>query len=177
MAVDTAMLFANATEDAGNFVDSMMSQYGWTMPGADGQYSTTNAGDAFDPNNIMSFDPQGNSTIDMSRAAKGGAGGQISNKGLFSDVIRAGASEVGEAMSAGRGRGLGRGSGLNTQSTNLAKYVSAQNLGKTSDKFFKDLNAQYGNVRRAASNTYAGLGTSQINAALTGAGFVGNYNV
>ena len=150
-ATSAAMAFRSATEDAGNFIDNLMYQYGWTMPGPDGSYSTVAAGDAFDPNNIMQFGQDGHATMDMAKIAHQTAGGQMGGKGIFSDIMRGGGAQEAQAISEARGRGIAQG-GLAQQARQLAENLTTQKSGKASEELFNAIYGQYGNVRGAYGN-------------------------
>jgi hypothetical protein len=171
-ALRAGMAFTQATEDAGNYIDSMMQEYGWTMPGADGTYSTVNAGDAFDPNNMLQFGENGNATVNADALAQQAATGKYGGKGLFSDVARTGGSEEASAVSQAMGRGLGTGSGLAKQQRSLAEDITAKNMGLTSEDMFKRLFGQYGTVRGAYKNVNQGKVLDDIANGVTGSGYV-----
>lgn len=164
-AANAALAWRGATEDAGNYIDSMMQEYGWTMAGPDGTYSTINSGDAFDPNNIMSFGEQGQATVDPNRIAELTSGGKYGGQGVFSDIMRSGGSEEASMVSSARQRGLGTQSGIAKQQRALAEDMASKNMGKASSDLFKQLFGQYGGVRRSYSNLYS----AQVGDAITGA--------
>jgi hypothetical protein len=164
-AAGAAMAWRSATEDAGNFIDSMMQDYGWTMAGPDGTYSTINAGDAFDPNNIMSFGEGGRANVDASKVAALTSGGKYGGQGVFADIMRSGGSEEASAVSQAMSRGLGTGSGLAKQQRALAEDITSKNAGLASADLFKKLFAQYGGVGKSYSNLYQ----AQIGDAASGA--------
>jgi len=171
-AASAAMAFRGATEDAGNYIDSLMQDYGWTMPGADGTYSTVNAGDAFDPNNVMSFGEGGRANVDASAIAAQAASGKYGGKGVFSDIMRSGGSQEADAVSQAMNRGLGTGSGLAKQQRALAEDMTTKNSGLASADLFKKLFGQYGGVRKSYSDLYAAQVGDASNAAITGSQYV-----
>ena len=126
-ATNAAMAWASATKDAGNFIDSLMMEYGWTMPGPDGTYSTIAAADAFDPNNVMQFSETGQAIYDPSRVKT--SGGQIGGKGIFSDILRGGGTQEAEIVQDVRGRGIMQG-GLAKQARQLAEDLATQKTGQ-----------------------------------------------
>lgn len=166
-----AMAFRGATEDAGNFIDSLMQQYGWTMAGPDGSYSTIAAGDAFDPNNIMSFGSDGGATVDTARIAQQTAGGQMGGKGVFSDILRTGGAEEAQAMADIRSRGLGRG-GLAAQQQQLAEYTTGQRSSQASADLLKALMGQYSGVGRSYRNLLGAQVQDSIGYGQTGSQYV-----
>lgn len=161
-ATSAAMAFSTATEDAGNYIDQLMSDYGWTMPGADGSYSTWAAGDAFDPNNIMQFNQDGTASYDPNKIMT--SGGKIGGKGIFSDILRGGGAEEAQAYEQARSRGIARG-GLAQQARQLAEDLATQKTGQASGELFNAIFGQYGGVRRA----YGNLNQQQVIDYLTGA--------
>lgn len=165
-AARAGLAFAGATADAGNYIDSLMSQYGWQTPGADGSYTSTNAANAFDPNNIMSFGEGGVSNINAGKIAEQASGGRFGGKGVFSDITRTGASSEGDVVSQLQSRGLGTGSGIANQQRMLAESMTDTNIGGASNELFNQLSGQYGNVQKSYSNVEAArVQDSEINAA------------
>jgi hypothetical protein len=170
-AARATMAWRNATEDAGNFIDTLMQEYGWTTPGADGLYSTTNAADAFDPNNIMSFGEDGTANVDASRVAQLTSGGQYGAKGTFADIARGGASQEAEAIQAARSRGLGTG-GLAKQQRQLSETMTGQQTSAASADLLRTVMQQYGGVRRAFSGVKQGQTLDAIMSGQTGSQYV-----
>lgn len=168
-AVNAAMAFRSATEDAGNFIDNLMSQYGWTMPGPNGEYSTIAAGDAFDPNNVMQFSETGKAVYDPTKART--MGGQISTKGVFADILRGGATEEAQAVQDVRNRGIMQG-GLARQARQLAEDLATQKTGQASGELFNAIFGQYGNVGRAYGNLNQQQVLDYITSGQTGAQYV-----
>lgn len=161
-ATSAGIAWANATKDAGNYIDSLMNQYGWTMPDASGNYTTYAAGDAFDPNNVMSFDSKGNAVYDPSKAMTGG--GRIGAKGVFSDILRGGGAEEAQVAEQARSRGIMQG-GLAQQARQLAEDLAKKKTGQASGELFNAIFGQYGNVAGA----YDTLTQQQVLDAITGA--------
>lgn len=161
-ATNAAMAFRYATEDAGNYIDQVMSDYGWTMPGADGTYSTIAAGDAFDPNNVMQFGQDGKAIFDPTKIKT--SGGQIGGKGIFSDILRGGGAEEAQVIEQARGRGIMQG-GLAQQARQLAEDLATQKTSQASSEMFKAIFGTYGNVGRS----YGNLTQQQVMDYLTGA--------
>lgn len=153
-AARATMAWRGATEDAGNFIDDLMQQYGWTMSGPDGTYSTTTAGDAFDPNNIMRFGSDGGATVDTARIAQQTASGQYGAKGVFADIARGGATQEAEAIQAARGRGLT--GGLARQQRQLAESLTSTQMGGASADLLKAIMGQYAGVGKAFSGVKQG---------------------
>lgn len=170
-AARATMAWRSATEDAGNFIDDLMQQYGWTMPSSDGKYSTMAAGDAFDPNNVMSFGSDGGATVDTARIAQQTAGGQYGGRGLFADIARGGASQEAQAIQEARGRGLMKG-GLARQQRQLAEYTSGQQMSQASADLLKAIMGQYSGVGKA----FSGVKQGQVLDALA-AGQIGSQYV
>ena len=164
-AARAGLAFAGATADAGNYIDNLMSQYGWQTPGADGSYTSINAANAFDPNNIMSFGEGGVSNINAGRIAEQASGGRFGGKGVFADVTRTGASSEGDVVSQLQSRGLGAGSGIANQQRMLAESMTDTNMGAASNDLFNQLSGQYSGVQKSYSNVEsARVQDSQINA-------------
>lgn len=166
-----AMAFVGATEDAGNYIDSLMNQYGWTMPGSDGSYSVINSGNAFDPNNIMSFGDKGGATIDMARIANQTASGKFGGRGIFADIARGGATQEAQTVADLSSRGLGQG-GLAEQQRALAEYTTNQQTGQASSELFNKLLAQYVGVKKAYQGSLGSNVTGSINSAISGSQYV-----
>lgn len=170
-AARATMAWRGATEDAGNFIDSLMQQYGWSTPGADGLYSTTNAADAFDPNNIMSFGQDGTANVDASRVAKLTSGGQYGGKGQFADIARGGAVQGAQAIQESRSRGL-VGGGLAKQQRQLAQSVAGQQMSGASADLMRTLMQQYGGVGKAFSGVKQGQTLDAIASGQIGSQYV-----
>lgn len=169
-AARATMAWRGATEDAGNFIDSLMQQYGWTTPGADGLYSTTNAADAFDPNNIMSFGEDGTANVDAARVAKLTSGGQYGGKGVFADIAKGGASQEAQAIQEARGRGLT--GGLARQQRQLAETMTGQQMTGASADLIRALMQQYSGVGRAFSGVKQGQALDAIASGQIGSQYV-----
>jgi hypothetical protein len=158
-AVGASVAFRQAVEDAGNAVDSMMMQYGWQMPGANGQYSTTAAGDAFDPNNVLSFDDQGKAV----QTAPTGMG-QYGTTGLFAESAQQTAAEEAEARLAARTSGIT--GGLARQRERLSETLGAQRMGGLSAQLFGGLGQQYADVGRSYLDVLTGRAQDEAGVAM-----------
>jgi hypothetical protein len=162
-ALQAGLAYRQAVEDAGNAVDQMMMQYGWQMPGAGGQYSTTAAGDAYDPDKVLQFDDQGKAIMTMPTA-----GGQYGTTGLFAQSAQETAAEEAEARLGARVSGIT--GGLARQRERLSETLGAGRMGALSGQLFAGLGQQYGTVRgaygdvlsaRATDATTAGTGMAE----------------
>jgi len=141
-ALQAGLAYRQAVEDAGNAVDQMMVQYGWQMPGAGGQYSTTAAGDAFDPDKVLQFDDEGKAIMTQPTAL-----GQYGTTGLFAQSTQETASEEAEARLGSRMSGIT--GGLARQRERLSETLGGQRMGALSSQLFGGIGQQYGTVRSA----------------------------
>lgn len=163
-AMNAALAYRSAVEDYGNFIDSAMRQYGWTMPDASGQYSVQGAQDAFDPERVIQYDTTGKPVFNIEAVAAQTAGGQYGTKGLFAQTAQASASQEAQARAATRGRGL-RG-GLATQQERLAETLAGQQMGQVSAGLFQDIFSRYGGLGKSYQQIAVGEATdATINAA------------
>lgn len=165
-AYNAAMAYRQAVEDAGNFIDQQMRQYGWMAPGADGQYSVLNAQNAFDPERVIQFDSSGAPRIDTGAIAAATAGGQYGTTGLFAKTAQESASQLADIMQGQRQRGFGRGSGLTRGAQEVGQYLAQAQMGGVSQQFLQNLINRYGGLTKQ----YQGAAAAQAQGAMTGAG-------
>ena len=167
-AIQGSIAFRQAVEDAGNAVDQMMMQYGWQTPGAGGQYSNIAAGDAYDPDKVLTFDDQGKAVMNMPTV-----GGQYGTTGLFAQSAQETAAEEAQARLGMRASGIT--GGLARQREVLSESLGRQRMGALSGQLFAGLGQEYGTVRGSYSDllaaqvedaTAAGTGQAE-NATLT----------
>jgi hypothetical protein len=158
-AIRATMAYQGAVEDYGNFIDSTMRQYGWTMPDASGQYSVQGAQDAFDPNRVIQFDESGKPTFDAERIASMTSGGQYGTTGTFAETAQAGAASEATARAEARMRGFGRGSGLSRQAEVESEDATRRAMGEVSAGLFGDVFAKYGGLGRLYQDVAVGEAT------------------
>ena len=147
-AIQGSIAFRQAVEDAGNAVDQMMMQYGWQTPGAGGQYSSIAAGDAYDPDKVLSFDDQGKAVMTMPTV-----GGQYGTTGLFAQSAQETAAEEAQARLGMRASGIT--GGLARQREVLSESLGRERMGALSGQLFAGLGQQYGGVRTSYGNLLA----------------------
>jgi hypothetical protein len=163
-AMNAALAYRQAVEEYGNFVDSAMRQYGWTMPDASGQYSVQGAQDAFDPDRVIQYDTSGKPVFNVAETVARTAGGQYGTTGLFAQTAQESAAQEAEARAAARGRGL-RG-GVASQQERLAETLAGRQMGTVSAGLFQDVFARYGGLGKAYQQIAVGEATdAAINAA------------
>lgn len=142
-AMAASMAFNQAVQDAGDFIDQKFSEYGWQFPTGAGGYSSMAAGDAFDPNLVLTFDDQGKVTQNLPSVAAG----QYGTTGLFAQAAQQAAGGEAETMAATRMAGL-RG-GLARQRQEAAEFAGQQQMGQLSGTLFSAIQGQYGGVGQA----------------------------
>lgn len=147
-AIQAGLAYRQAVEDAGNAVDQMMMQYGWQTPGAGGQYSSIAAGDAYDPDRVLTFDDKGKAIMTMPTV-----GGQYGTTGLFAESAQETAAEEAEARLAARTTGLT--GGLARQREVLSETLGRQRMGGLSEQLFAGIGQQYGGVGTSYRNLLA----------------------
>lgn len=165
-AYGAALAYRQAVEDAGNFIDQQMRQYGWMSPGANGQYSVLNAQNAFDPERVIQFDQSGAPIVDTAGIAAATSGGQYGTTGLFAQAAQRGAAEAADVMLGQRQRGFGRGSGLVRGTQEVSQYGAQQQMGGLSQQFLQNLINRYSGLAKQ----YQGARVAQTTGATTGAG-------
>lgn len=161
-ATRATMAYNRAVEDYGNFVDTTMRQYGWTMPDASGQYSITGAQDAFDPNRVIQYDTTGKPIFDQEAILGQTMGGQYGTTGLFAETAQAAASSEAEARMAARGRNLGRGSGLSRQQELASEFAGQESMRNVSTGLFQDILGKYSGLTRAYEEVGIGEATDAL---------------
>jgi hypothetical protein len=165
-ATRATMAYRGAVEDYGNFIDTTMRQYGWSMPGADGNYSVRNAQNAFDPDQVIQFDSSGKPVFDQEAVLARTRGGQYGTQGLFAQTAQAGAAREAEARLGARSRGLA-GGGLMTQQERLAETMAGEEMGQASATFLSDVMGKYmGLGKRYEDVAVAEAEDARINAAI-----------
>lgn len=175
-AVMAAMAYRQAVEDAGNFVDQQMRQYGWTAPDASGVYSTMGAQDAFDPDRVIQFDAFGAPVVDAAQVMQSTQRGQYGTTGLFAETAQQAAAQEADIMAGERMRGFGRGSGLSGQRQRFAETTAARQMGTLSSRFLQDLMRQYQGLTRTYQGVAAGAAQGATSAAGRQAQFTSLYN-
>ena len=158
-AVRAGLAYRGAVEDYGNFIDSTMRQYGWTMPDASGKYSVLGAQDAFDPDRVIQFDSSGRPTFDAESLIASTSGGQYGTTGLFAETAQAGAAGEAAARAEYRSRGLGRGSGLARQQELAAETAATTAMGDVSAGLFGDIFGKYAGLGKSYQDVVAGEAT------------------
>lgn len=158
-AVRASIAYRGAVEDYGNFIDSTMRQYGWTMPDASGRYSVMGAQDAFDPDRVIQFDSSGRPTFDAASLVASTSGGQYGTTGLFAETAQAGAAGEAAARAEYRARGLGRGSGLARQAEIGAETAATTAMGDVSAGLFGDILSRYSGLGKSYQDVVAGEAT------------------
>jgi hypothetical protein len=161
-AIRASMAYRGAVEDYGNFIDTTMRQYGWTMPDSSGQYSVQGAQDAFDPDRVIQYDTSGKPTFDLERVAAQTSGGQYGTTGLFAETAQESAAQEADVRMAARGRGFGAGSGLSRQAELAAETQAGRAMGQVSAGLFSDIFSRYGNLGRL----YGDVATGEVTDAL-----------
>jgi len=167
-ATQGAYAFNQALKDSQAFVQQQMQRFGWMMPGAGGQYSTSAAGQAYDPNAVMSKDDQGMRVSSLPMGV-----GQYGTTGLFAQTQQGTAAEEAQARLAARMSGLGRGSGLSRQREIQSETAGAERIGDVSAEMFAGLMGSYGGVEQSyeqylASLIGAGTGAAEESGSQTG---------
>lgn len=175
-AINAALAYRNAVEDYGNFIDNTMRQYGWQTKGADGQYSTLNAQDAFDPDRIIQFDSSGSPQIDTQAITAATSGGQYGSSGLFAQEAQRGAAEEAGLLTAMQSHGFGRGSGLFAQQRKLAEQQSQARMSGLSSQMLSSLFSKYASLGKTYSNVSAGQVQDSIASAARRAAMSSLYN-
>lgn len=126
-----AIAYRDALTAAQNTQNALLRQYGFTMPGAGGQYTVEGAQAAFDPNKLFN---QATGGVDQARLAELAGRIQIGSTGLLSDIMRGGASAEAEAALGARSAGIARG-GLAAQRRALAEAQTSGQLGQARQEF------------------------------------------
>lgn len=175
-AYNAALAYRQAVEDAGNFIDAQMRQYGWTAPGADGQYSVLNAQNAFDPDRVIQFDQSGAPQIDAAAIAAGTTGGQYGTTGLFAQTAQQLAGQAAEMRVGEAQRGFGRGSGLARQRQQAAETFAKERMGTLSSQFLQNLLGRYQGLTKQYQGAIVGGTQSAIGSAARQAGMTSLYN-
>lgn len=126
-----AIAYRDALTAAQNTQNALLRQYGFTMPGAGGQYTVEGAQAAFDPNTL--FD-QATGGINQARLSELAGRIQVGGTGLLSDIMRGGASAEAEAALGARSAGIS-GGGLAAQRRALAEAQTSGQLGQARQEF------------------------------------------
>lgn len=156
-AIQGGLAFNAALGDARNFVNEAFARYGWQMPTATGSYTSAAAGEAFDPNLTLSFDPN---TGAMTSKMPTQATGQYGTTGLFAETAQAGASGEADVTSELRSRGIMTG-GLAGQRRQLAETMAGKQMGQVSSELFGGISEAYGNVGQSYLNYLIGKATGE----------------
>jgi len=119
---NAAVAYQDALNQARNTQNALLRQYGFTFPGADGQYTVEGAQTAFDPNTLFDRATGG---INQARLQELTANLRTGPTGVFGDISRGGATAEAEAVMGARAAGLG-GGGLAAQRRALAETQTAQ---------------------------------------------------
>ncbi len=164
-AIRASMAYRGAVEDYGNFIDSAMREYGWTMPDATGSYSVQGAQDAFDPDRTIQFDASGRPTGTPGSIAASTSGGQYGTTGLFARTAQESAALEAQEMASMRGRGFGAGSGLGRQVESRLETGAKESIGEVSKSLFGDIFSKYG----ALGKQYEGVKTAEATDAMINA--------
>jgi len=133
-----SIAYKDALDQARNTQNSLLRQYGFTLPGANGASSVENAQSAFDPNKL--FNSQ-TGMVDEAKLKELSGQLQYGASGRLADVARMGASGEADAISEVRSRGLGGeiGGGLMNQRRNLAESIASGQMGAAKDEFIAGL--------------------------------------
>lgn len=176
-AYNAAIAYRQAVEDAGNFIDQQMRQYGWTAPGADGQYSVLNAQNAFDPDRVIQFDQSGAPMVDTASIAAATRGGQYGTSGLFAQTAQQLVGQAAEARLEESQRGFGRGSGLTQQRKMAAETFAQERMGALSNQFLQNVLGRYQGLTKQFQNVSAGAAQGAAASAARRAGMTSFYNI
>lgn len=155
-AISAALAYRTAVEDYGNFIDNTMRQFGWQTKGTDGQYSTLNAQNAFDPDRIVQFDSTGSPFIDSEAVIRATSEGQYGTTGAFAQAAQQGATQEAEAALGGRFSGFGKGSGLMSQQRQLAEQSTKAQMSGLSSQLMSGLFSKYAGLGKQYQNVAAG---------------------
>lgn len=164
-AIQGGLAFNAALGDARNFVNETFARYGWQMPTATGSYTSAAAGEAFDPNLTLSFDPN---TGAMTSKMPTQATGQYGTTGLFAETAQAGASGEADVTSELRSRGIMTG-GLAGQRRQLAETMASRQMGEVSSELFGGIGGAYSNVGQSYLDYLIGKTTGEQTGASAGA--------
>lgn len=164
-AIQGGLAFNAALGDARNFVNEAFARYGWQFPTASGTYSTKAAGEAFDPELTLSFDPN---TGEMTTKTPSQALGQYGTTGIFAETAQTGASGEADIASELRNRGIMTG-GLASQRRQLAETMASRQMGEVSSELFGGIGGAYGNVGQSYLDYLIGKTTAQQTGASAGA--------
>lgn len=164
-AIQGGLAFNAALGDARDFVNEAFARYGWQMPTATGSYTSAAAGEAFDPNLVLSFDPN---TGAMTSKMPTQATGQYGTTGLFAETAQAGASGEADVTSELRSRGIMTG-GLAGQRRQLAETMASRQMGEVSSELFGGIGGAYGNVGQSYLDYLIGKTTGEQTGASAGA--------
>lgn len=164
-AIQGGLAFNAALGDARNFANEAFARYGWQFPTASGTYSTKAAGEAFDPELTLSFDPN---TGEMTTKTPSEALGQYGTTGLFAETAQAGASGEADVTSELRGRGIMTG-GLAGQRRQLAETMAGKQMGQVSSELFGGIGQAYENVGQSYLDYLIGKTTGEQTGASAGA--------
>lgn len=126
-----AIAYRDALTAAQNTQNALLRQYGFTMPGAGGQYTVEGAQAAFDPNTLFN---QATGGVDQARLSELAGRIQVGGTGLLSDIMRGGAAAEAEASFGARSAGIG-GGGLAAQRRALAEAQTSGQLGQARQEF------------------------------------------
>ena len=176
-AYNAAMAYRMAVQDAGNFIDQQMRQYGWTAPGADGKYSVLNAQNAFDPDRVIQFDQSGAPMVDTAAIAQATMGGQYGTTGLFAQTAQQNAAQEADVMLGERMRGFGRGSGLTRQRERAAETFARERMGNVSNQFLQSILGRYQGLTGQYQNYAAGGAQGAMQSAARRASLASFYNL
>lgn len=157
--------FNVALEQAKNTTRNLFNSYGFTKQGANGAWTTSAAGEAFNPSQFVTFDggKVNINTEAIQRMASGDFGTAFGiNK--MTDVIGSASAREALAKQMLRGRGITRG-GLTEQAGTAAESQQRRDLATLGSEFITGLSDVYGGVGTAVGDVL----TSGIESSGTGA--------
>ena len=167
--------FNTALDQAKYTTRDLWASYGITKQNpATGQWSTTEGGNAFAPNNIVSFNEQtGVATVNQAAldAAKAGEYGTAFGYNQMSQTMGSAAAREAAAKAALRGRGI-TGGGLSRQVESTVEAQQAQEQAGIVSGLLSDLGGVYGSTATAFGDWM----TSRIEEAGTAAQAVAETN-
>lgn len=149
-----AIAYRDALTAAKNTQNALLRQYGFTMPGAGGQYTVESAQSAFDPNTL--FD-QSTGGINQARLQELAGRVQVGGTGLLSDIMRGGGAAEAEQVMASRGRGIA-GGGLAAQRRALVEAQTSGQLGEAKQEFITGI----GQALAPVSGAYSELEQARV---------------
>ena len=138
-AGSAAIAYRNALNQSKDTVNQLFRSYGWSMPGAGGQYSTQTAQQAFNPNTLFNIN-----TGQMDADRMKTMAGQLSygGRGVMADIARGGGAQEAEVAAGLQQAGIGRG-GLAAQRRALVEAQTGKQMMGAKEEFLTGLAGAY----------------------------------